>query len=240
MRGSIQATSFLRRGIAQSNVLQNKSGGGGHQGGALLWKRLTFFGAFPAIGLCAVSTAMDIKNHPHDPPEFIPYEHLRIRTKRFPWGDGNKTFFHNPHANALPEGYEPGHGPGTKSHGKSESKKGAEKSGNGKEKKAEKKENGNGKEAKKEGNGKDKDKPKEDAPKTKEVSFDNSIGDLNAAASWPPVNLDRSSAQDSMNRQPHHHPRPVNADYPPMYRNFPELQNPRQGGRAKERFSDDH
>ncbi|CAG0925419.1 unnamed protein product [Notodromas monacha] len=79
---------------------------GEHAGGMDLWRKLTFFGAFPVIALCAVKTYLDVTQHPHEPPEFIKYDHLRIRTKRFPWGDGNHSFFHNPHANALPDGYE--------------------------------------------------------------------------------------------------------------------------------------
>ncbi|XP_022905173.1 cytochrome c oxidase subunit 6A1, mitochondrial-like [Onthophagus taurus] len=38
--------------------------------------------------------------------KFVKYPHMRIRSKRFPWGDGDKSLFHNPRYNALSEGYE--------------------------------------------------------------------------------------------------------------------------------------
>lgn len=76
-------------------------------GGHKIWKRLTFFVAFPACGLCLLNAYLGHKeDHAKPRPEFIPYEYLRIRTKRFPWGDGNKSLFHNSHLNALPDGYE--------------------------------------------------------------------------------------------------------------------------------------
>ncbi|KAB0793785.1 hypothetical protein PPYR_13405 [Photinus pyralis] len=84
---------------------------GGHEGGYKIWKRLTYLLAFPAIALCGANCylAHQKEHAEHHRPPFVKYEHMYIRTKRFPWGDGNRSFFHNPHTNALPDGYENEH-----------------------------------------------------------------------------------------------------------------------------------
>lgn len=86
---------------AKSNLLQL----GSKPRGALLWKRVTFLVATPAIGLCMIN-AYSGARAPKPLPPFVKYEHLRRRNKRFPWGDGERSLFHNPHVNALPDGYE--------------------------------------------------------------------------------------------------------------------------------------
>jgi len=75
------------------------------------WRSITFFVAIPAIlaGHFAAFRPYFAPlpgEDPHARPDFVKYEYLRIRSKKFPWGDGNHSLFHNKHANALPDGYE--------------------------------------------------------------------------------------------------------------------------------------
>ncbi|XP_045616564.1 cytochrome c oxidase subunit 6A, mitochondrial [Procambarus clarkii] len=101
--------SLARRTIVTTvrNAASGGAAGHAHDGGTKQWKMVSLLVALPAIGLCMANAFLGTE-HEHR-PEFIPYEHLRIRTKRFPWGDGQKSLFHNPHVNALPDGYEDEH-----------------------------------------------------------------------------------------------------------------------------------
>ncbi|CAG9102804.1 hypothetical protein JYU34_005717 [Plutella xylostella] len=101
------ALQYLRASARSSS---HAATAGGHGGGHKLWKKLSFFVAFPAVGLGMVNAYLAHQEHAHhERPPFVPYEYLRVRTKRFPWGDGQKSLFHNPHVNPLPNGYEDEH-----------------------------------------------------------------------------------------------------------------------------------
>ncbi|XP_026272158.1 cytochrome c oxidase subunit 6A2, mitochondrial [Frankliniella occidentalis] len=88
------------------------SGGAGTAGKhalahAKMWERICLFGVLPGLVVASVITFQHEAAHHEPPPEYKEYEHMRIRKKNFPWGDGKKSFFHNPETNPLPGvGYE--------------------------------------------------------------------------------------------------------------------------------------
>nr|XP_035148330.1 cytochrome c oxidase subunit 6A1, mitochondrial-like [Callithrix jacchus] len=75
------------------------------EGSDRMWKILTFFVTLPGVEVSMLNMYLKSQKE-HEKPEFIAYPHLHIRTKPFPWGDGNHTLFHNSHVNPLPTGYE--------------------------------------------------------------------------------------------------------------------------------------
>ncbi|XP_023677903.2 cytochrome c oxidase subunit 6A2, mitochondrial [Paramormyrops kingsleyae] len=101
----VSTATMLRRAFASTAA----GGHGGHEGGARTWKILSYVVALPGVGVCMANAWIKLQRQSHDPPGFQPYQHLRIRTKPFPWGDGNHTLFHNSHTNPLPTGYEGPH-----------------------------------------------------------------------------------------------------------------------------------
>ncbi|XP_038560301.1 cytochrome c oxidase subunit 6A, mitochondrial [Micropterus salmoides] len=99
--------ALLRSSLTQSRRQLSAAAAAGHgEQAAKTWKILTFVVALPGVAVCMLNMFLKEQNHSHEQPEFVPYPHLRIRTKRFPWGDGTKSLFHNAHVNALPDGYE--------------------------------------------------------------------------------------------------------------------------------------
>ncbi|XP_029294873.1 cytochrome c oxidase subunit 6A1, mitochondrial [Cottoperca gobio] len=99
--------TLLRSSLTQTRRQLSATASAGHgEQAARTWKILSFVVALPGVAVCMLNMYLKMQHHVHEQPEFVPYSHLRIRTKRFPWGDGSKSLFHNAEMNALPAGYE--------------------------------------------------------------------------------------------------------------------------------------
>lgn len=64
-----------------------------------LWVKFTWIVAMPVTlvtGIWAYKTHQEHLSHFREhPPQFIAYPHMRIMNKKFFFGDGTKTLFHN-------------------------------------------------------------------------------------------------------------------------------------------------
>jgi len=80
-----------------------------HHTNPKLWERIFYFICLPALVITSINVYLmeqEHKKHPHR-PDYIPYEYMYVRRRKFPWGDGNHSLFHNPKHNPVPGiGYE--------------------------------------------------------------------------------------------------------------------------------------
>merc|ERR1712212_1282952 len=111
MASKLGFQNLRRLNQALSTVRQYSAGSGAyseHAKSAAAWKNAFYFLGAPAVALVYINAFHILPQHP-EREEFVAYPHLRIRNRAFPWWeDGQKTLFHNPYYNALPEGYEEG------------------------------------------------------------------------------------------------------------------------------------
>ncbi|KAI2468148.1 mitochondrial cytochrome c oxidase subunit VIa [Annulohypoxylon bovei var. microspora] len=70
-----------------------------------LWRKISIYGVVPALILASVNAYTLWNEHwehwSHMPPleERVEYSYQNIRSKNFPWGDGDKTVFWNKSVN---------------------------------------------------------------------------------------------------------------------------------------------
>ncbi|CAM9132807.1 unnamed protein product [Bubo scandiacus] len=72
---------MLTWGAAPRRALASSAGTHTGAAGGRTWRALSFLVALPAVGVCMLNVWLEKRWHPHAPPEFVPYHHLRIRTK---------------------------------------------------------------------------------------------------------------------------------------------------------------
>ncbi|KAJ2724675.1 Cytochrome c oxidase subunit 6A1, mitochondrial [Coemansia sp. Benny D115] len=71
------------------------------------WRKISLYIALPSVAIMSYVSTKDEMDHihhlEHDPPTFTAYPYLRVRKRKFPYGDGDHTPFWNPLVNPDPE-----------------------------------------------------------------------------------------------------------------------------------------
>eukprot|EP01135_Chromosphaera_perkinsii_P001029 Nk52_evm43s156 gene=Nk52_evmTU43s156 len=100
LSGSRKSAGFAPRGVRLlSNLAERKAAEESHKKTYGIWKGVSVL-CIPAMG-AAYYMAFGTE-HEHI-EERKPYPHLRIRTKPFPWGNGDTPLFPNEHTGENPE-----------------------------------------------------------------------------------------------------------------------------------------
>nr|XP_060151416.1 cytochrome c oxidase subunit 6A1, mitochondrial-like [Globicephala melas] len=88
-----QVSGLLGRSRLSSQPMSSGAHSGAHseEGSDRLWKALTFFVALPGVGVSMLNVFLKSHHGEEERPEFVAYPYIRIRSKPFPWGDGNHT-----------------------------------------------------------------------------------------------------------------------------------------------------
>ncbi|XP_032484651.1 cytochrome c oxidase subunit 6A1, mitochondrial-like [Phocoena sinus] len=88
-----QVSGLLGRSLLSSQPMSSGAHRGTHseEGSDRLWKAPTFFVALPGVGVNMLNVFLKSHHGEEERPEFVAYPYIRIRSKPFPWGDGNHT-----------------------------------------------------------------------------------------------------------------------------------------------------
>ncbi|XP_039375117.1 cytochrome c oxidase subunit 6A2, mitochondrial-like [Mauremys reevesii] len=74
-------TPLVSKGRSLATAPASARGHHGDGTGARTWRILSFVVAVPGVAICMLNAWLQMENHPYKPEEFVPYHHLRIRTK---------------------------------------------------------------------------------------------------------------------------------------------------------------
>lgn len=74
---------------------------------AVMWRRFGLWTGVPVLAAAALNAWYIEREHAehlaHHPVKYKDLPYLHVRTKPFPWKDGNKSLFHNDHMQPPPE-----------------------------------------------------------------------------------------------------------------------------------------